>query len=152
MAVETALELKKVLFDAYGGFADKRLKKLEHDALFIVDDRGESDYDARGDLFLWFCLMFVTVEAADRVKLSMRGGVPECTAVHQWFDKHGAERQPYGVETTITPDNLDALDDLAARMAAIVRKPYEVRAYKYVVPRVAASLRHLRQVLSRAWS
>jgi hypothetical protein len=72
----TKLELKKMLFEAYGGFADKRLKNLERDAAFVIDDRSDGDYDARGQLFLWFCQIFATVEDGDSVEVEFRGGVP----------------------------------------------------------------------------
>lgn len=52
MAVESANALKQVLFDAYGGFADKRFKNLDKGRLFIIDDRGPGDEDAAGKLFL----------------------------------------------------------------------------------------------------
>ena len=46
MAVRSTRDLKQVLFNAYGGFADKRIKTLDKGALFIVDDRTPSDDDA----------------------------------------------------------------------------------------------------------
>ena len=77
MAVSTVVALRKILFDAYDGFGDKRLKDLKRDAPFIVDDRGGGDHDAQGKLFLWFCSMSARVEAPDRVRLSLRGGAPK---------------------------------------------------------------------------
>lgn len=47
---------------------------------------------------------------------------------------------------------LPDLDDLAKAFQAITKSKYDVKAYKYVVPRVAASLRQLRQVLAKAWA
>lgn len=151
----TKLEIKGLLFDAYGGFADKRYKKLENDAPFIVDDRRRGDYDARGQLFLWFCQIFALVEAPELVRLSLIGGVPQSDAVSQWYAEHGAEEQAssfnYTVEIGVTPNNLDDLPDLANRFAAIIKRRYGVPAYKYVVPRTCDSLMRFHGVLSRAW-
>lgn len=149
------LELKGLLFEAYGGFADKRYKKLEKDAPFIVDDRRQGDYDARSQLFLWFCQMFAYVEGADTVRLSLIGGVPQSDAVSQWYAEHGVEEQAtnfkYSVEIDVTPDNLDDLPDLANRFAAIIKRRYGVPAYKYVVPRTRDSLLRFHGVLSTVW-
>ena len=38
--------LKQTLLDTYGGFADKRIKKIETGKTFIADDRGPGDYGA----------------------------------------------------------------------------------------------------------
>lgn len=152
MSVQTAEEMKAVLFDAYDGFADKRLKDKSRDAPFIVDDRTEGDLDARGKLFLWFCQMFVNVEASDRVRLVMRGGTPESAGVTAWFLEQGGGDATIGFEVAITPQNLDALNDLITRVAAITKAPYDTKAYKFVVPRVCKSLDKLNKVLGGAWN
>ena len=117
----TKLELKGLLFDAYDGFADKRYKKLEKDASFIVDDRRQGDHDTRGQLFLWFCQMFAYVEDANTVRLSLIGGVPQSDAVSQWYAEHGAEEQSssinYTVEIDLTPDNLGVSEALCMRLS-----------------------------------
>lgn len=152
----TKTEIKKTLFDEYGGFADKRYKKLDNDAPFIVDDRGRGDYDARGQLFLWFCQMFAFVEDANTVRLSLIGGVPQSSAVSDWCKAHGAEVHAAGVnhrvEICLTPDSLGDLPDLANSFAAIIKRRYSVPAYKYVVPRTCASLTRLHGVLTKAWN
>jgi hypothetical protein len=152
MPVNSTRELKQQLFDAYGGFADKRYHDIERDAPFIVDDRTERDRDSRGQLFLWFCQMFVTVRAKDRIHLLLRGGTPESDAVTQWIDAHGAEREAGGIGFDILPGTLADLEDLAQRFEAVIRRRYETKAYKHVVPRLAASLRRLRKILDAAWS
>jgi len=153
--VTTKTEIKKTLFDEYDGFADKRYKKIENDAPFIVDDRHRGDYDARGQLFLWFCQMFAFVEDANTVRLSLVGGVPQSSAVSDWYEAHGAEEQVVGVnhrvEISLTPDNIGDLPDLANSFAAITKRRYSVPAYKYVVPRTRSSLLRLHKVLSTTW-
>ena len=57
--------LKQALLDQYGHFADKRIKNNDRGSLFIVDDRGPGDHGADGKLFLWFCVIFAEVIAAD---------------------------------------------------------------------------------------
>lgn len=152
MPVQTANELKAVLFDAYDGFADKRLKNVARDAPFIVDDRTQNDYDAGTQLYLWFCQMFVTVEAPDRVRLTFRGGTPASAEVSEWFERHGARTTNFGTEVDLTPNNLESLGDLIGRFSAITKRPYDTPAYKYVVPRVCQSLSQLQKVLGGAWA
>lgn len=151
----TKLEIKNLLFDAYGGFADKRLKNLERDAPFIVDDRNEGDYDARGQLFLWFCQMFATVEDRQGVELELRGGVPHSEAVSEWYTGHGGEERPGDYRSyafvVVTPENIDDLPDLAKRYSTITTHRYRLKAWKYVVPRMADSLLRLHGVLSTVW-
>ena len=152
MPVGHVEELRGVLFEAYDGFGDKRLKDLGRDAPFIVDDRAKGDLDAKGNLFLWFCQIWIHVEAPDRVRVTLRGGVPEGTAVTEWFQAHGAKHSNFGLEVIITPANVGDLEALAKAFLAITKSKYEVKAYKYVVPRVAISLRKLRDVLGHAWA
>ena len=152
MPVGSVEELRSVLFDAYDGFGDKRLKDLGRDAPFIVDDRGKGDLDAQGHLFLWFCQIWALVEAPDRVRVTLRGGVPEGAAAAHWFQAHGAHHSNFGLEVVITPANVGELEALAKSFLAITKSRYEVKAYKYVVPRVAKSLRKLRDVLGQAWA
>ena len=73
----TKRELKQTLFNAYGGFADKRVKNIEKGTFFIIDDRTPADEDASGRLFSWFCLIFAEVIDQDTVNITMRGGLPD---------------------------------------------------------------------------
>ncbi|ARE39224.1 hypothetical protein RGUI_1083 [Rhodovulum sp. P5] len=87
--------------------------------------------------------------------MSLIGGVPQSDAVSQWYAEHEIEEQEsglnYTVEIDVTPDNLDDLPDLANRFAAIIKRRYNVPAYKYVVPRTFDSLMRFHGVLSKAW-
>lgn len=152
MAVQSANELKQVLFDAYDGFADKRLKRIENDAPFIVDDRTEGDQDARGRLFLWFCQLFVDVVSEEEVYLTFYGGTPTGPEVESWLNAHQLEVNKPGVTVSISPQNVDGLSDLATSFEKILTRRYDTRAYKYVVPRTAQSLRRLQNVLIKAWA
>lgn len=152
--VATTNELKQKLFDAYNGFADKRVKSLDKERLFIIDDRREADQDAVGKLFLWFCQMFADVVDKHTVKIIMRGDVPDGPLVAKWLAENGAEKSNFGLEIVVHRGEQDRLSDLAVGFRAIVRPGarYNVKSYKYVCPRVAGSLDKFRRVLSDAWA
>jgi len=153
MAVKSLDDLKKVLFDAYDGFADKRIKKLDKGMYFIVDDRDDGDEDARGELFLWFCQIGLKVEAVDAVTITLRGGVPESPRVAQWLEKMGAQKTAFAIEVPIQRGQEAQLAGLADAFRAITRRGarYDVKAYKYVCPRAAGALENLAKVLHAAW-
>ena len=151
MPVNSARDLRAILFKEYGGFADKRIKNLDNNALFIVDDRGPSDLDARKQLFLWFCQIFVEVPETKLVRVKFRGDLPTNHSVAEWLEEQGAEQTSFGIEFNITPVNRSSLNDLAQRIANIVKKPYPVRSYKYVAPRTAMSVERLSATLAKAW-
>jgi hypothetical protein len=154
MAVESTNALKQALFDAYGGFADKRVKNLDKGRLFVIDDRTEGDEDAAGKLFLWFCQIFAEVIDQDTVKITMRGDVPDGPLVAKWFAENEAERSNFGQEMVVRRGEEQRLAELSAAFRAIVRPGarYQVKSYKYVCPRVARSVDKLRQILGRAWA
>ena len=143
--------LKKVLFDEYGGFADKRIKKLASGTIFVVDDRGPSDYGADKNLFGYFCKIFADLTNDPVVQVSMTGGVPTNKAVLAWFKKNAS---PYadGYTFSIAPGEEAKLVELATAINSIVKPSsrYTVRAYKYVCPRTAAALVRLAKVLANA--
>lgn len=145
--------LKQALFDAYGGFADKRIKNLERGDTFIVDDRGRNDYGADKSLFGWFVQVFLQVIDADTVKLSFRGELPSSKATEDWFGGHGAEVTNFGREVLVECGGQADLTALANAIAAIVAPGtrYPVRAWKYVAPRTAGTLRKVSRVLTQVW-
>tara|TARA_A100000171_G_scaffold53042_1_gene75757 strand:+ start:10758 stop:11252 length:495 start_codon:yes stop_codon:yes gene_type:complete len=146
--------LKQHLFDAYGGFSDKRIKNLDKGKLFIVDDRRESgDNDARGALFYWFCQMFAEVESANEVQLIMRGGIPHSSAIQAWVEDGNAQFDESIGQLTITVQlgrDEEKLHQLSKLVHDIVKPGapwYSEKSYKYVCPRVAGSLTKLARVL-----
>lgn len=153
MAVATTNDLKKIFFDAYDGFADKRVKNLDKESFFIVDDRGRGDYDARKELFLWFCLIFVEVLDEANIRILLRGGVPQSAQVSAWLKEHGAEESKSGITFNIERGHEQELLGLAKAFRAITRPgaKYDVKAYKYVCPRTADSIERLFKVLEGAW-
>lgn len=151
------LKLKEALFRAYGGFADKRIRKLEKGNTFIVDDRSAGDYGADRNLFLWFCSIFVEVISGDEVKVRLFGGVPMASSVEEWAKANDAtlDASPNGqlvfhIKKGEQPDLLS----LATAIKCIVApgKTYPIAAYKYVCPRTAHSLIKLASELTSAWN
>src|SRR5438128_2016102 len=80
-------QLKSILLQEYGSFADKRIKRLEKAKTFTVDDRSEADCGAKG-LYSCFCMIFADVESENRVTITLLGNVPKSTKVQAWLDKH----------------------------------------------------------------
>lgn len=146
------LNLKKHLFDAYGGFADKRIKKLTSGATFIVDDRGSGDVGADRQLYSYFCMVFADVIDATTVEVRLSGNVPLSPAVKAWVKNDTASmlsEQPYhsNLAVRVQLGDEDRLDELAELIASITRKKYDVPSYKYVCPRTSDTLRRLADVL-----
>lgn len=153
--------LKQLLFDEYGGFANKTYKNLDKYSVFIADDRTDSDRDAKKDLFLWFCSIFADVKAPDRVTVTLSGGIPQSPAVTQWRSglTVNVTKHPLGISERwvfdVEPPNVGTLLMLGAAMRSITARGaprYAEKAYKYVVPRTANSLVRLHDVLHGHWS
>ena len=75
----------------------------------------------RDHLFLWVCQIWAQVEASDRVRVTLRGGVREGAAVTEWFQAHGAQHSNFGLEVIITPLNVGDLEALAKSFLAITK-------------------------------
>ncbi|MER8929581.1 hypothetical protein NKJ13_03220 [Mesorhizobium sp. M0174] len=151
----SARALKQVFLDEYGHFADKRQKNLDTASRFIVDDRNEGDYDARNKLFGWFCQITADVKTRDRVDLSIGSQVPKSPAVEAWL-KANTSPGSYGFPAiVINRGDQSKLLELAAAIKAITARGaprYEVKAYKFVCPRTADSLKRVKIVLDKAWN
>jgi hypothetical protein len=152
MAVTSSDALRAAFIGAYGGYADGRLRGDAHDAPFIVDDRQAGDRDARRQLFNWFCILLVRVQAHDRIQLTLGGELPRSPEVDAWLPAHGAQATGLGFHVTLSPQTVADLEDLADHIAAVVRRRYDTPAYKYVAPRTARALRRLAGVLNDAWA
>ncbi len=152
----SATQLKVHLFEAYGGFADKRIRKLTKSDLFIVDDRDERrDYGADRKLYPWFCLIFARVISATLVEVELSGNWPTSPQILSWIDDGNASVKDDHNSRLVVPiqlGNEGRLRNLAQLIEAVVRPgaQYDVRSYKYVCPRTAASLRRLADVLAAA--
>jgi hypothetical protein len=142
--------LKKHLFDAYGGFADKRIKNLDKSSLFIVDDRTTGDEDARGQLYLWFCTIHVRVVAHASVSVEMRGTIPTSSAISSWIAANSeiATASDCVLAIHVPISDTAQLINLAGIIEDIPNGRYSEKSYKHTCPRTARSLRKLGDVLS----
>jgi hypothetical protein len=84
-----SLELKRFLFDAYGGFADKRVTRVERGNTFIIDDRKPEDSTGRGALSKTFCRIFARVVGEDQIVLSLHENAPIDYAVRKLVESRG---------------------------------------------------------------
>lgn len=145
-------DLKDALVKEYGGFADRRIKKLENGNFFHVDDRSSGDYDARKKLFLWFCTIDLTVHDGQTVSVGISKELPKNAKVTKWWEENSTEGRYGFKELKITPENTKLLQELAALVSDVIRQPYSVKAYRYVAPRTADSLLRLKKTLDAAWA
>ncbi|MET4803608.1 hypothetical protein [Bradyrhizobium sp. LB11.1] len=146
------LTLKRRLFDELGGFSDKRIKDLHKSDLFICDDREHAARDARKQLFLWYCTVVLRVISGDTVHIELGQAMPMSDAVDAWW-KANTIKGRYGLRVIeINKGEEVKLGELAKRIAAIVKKPYSVKAYKYVCPEVAGVLQRTQKILSKVWA
>ena len=149
------IALKAHLFRAYGGFSDKRIKKLEKSNVYAVDDRCDTDFGADGDFLSYFCPMWARVVGPDALEVQLTRNVPMSSAIREWIEAAGArfdagDGYDASLVVRLRLGEEHRLDELAERIEAIVRRGaprYSVRSYKYVCPRTAGSLRRLAKVL-----
>ena len=151
--------LKKILFQAYGGFADKRIKDLDKSDRFIVDDRDEPDLGANRKLFSYFCMIFAEVRSNDGVTVNLYGNIPVSKDVERWLAENNCEisTPAYQSMLSINVDRgsqgiLNDFADAIERIVAPGAARYNVKSYKYVCPRTAKSLRRLKKNLDDAWA
>jgi hypothetical protein len=153
MAAQSAKALKQAFLDAYGGFADKRIKNIDKGTLFTIDGRSPRDEDAAGKLFGWFCQISAEVIDKDTVRITMDGDIPNGPLVAKWLAESGAQKTHSGLQFDIRRGGEGRLSELATAFRAIVSagERYPVRSYKHVCPRVAAALDHAQSLLHKAW-
>jgi hypothetical protein len=144
--------LKQKLVDSYGGFADRRIKKLESGSWFEVDSRSARDYGADKKLFGWFCTINVEVVSGEEVIVVIGSALPTNADVQRWMQRHQVPTGRYERPGIIVRHGEQAkLTELAGLVDQIVKRPYAVKAYKFVVPATSQALRRLDSVLSDAW-
>ena len=147
-----SLQLKKVLFGAYGGFADKRMKKLENGSRFIVDRRTAGNIGADGQVYSSFCSMFLNVDADGSVELLLIN-LPLSPAVERWLGEN-AKSTRAARHIHLAPGEQSKLLDLAVKLEDITRpgRSYDTAHYKHSVPRVSRALKQLHRILDKAWT
>ncbi len=152
-------ELKKILFESYGGFADKRIKSIAKSNRFIIDDRSDSDVGSNGKLYSYFCMIFAEVKSNQHIAITLLGNVPEDAKVESWLKKNDCEIKTPSHQSRLEIDvklgEQSKLDDLAVALKSIVSPDaprYEISNYKYVCPRTSKALNRFSAILSEAWS
>lgn len=144
-------QLKRALLDEYGSFADRRIKNIDRGDRFIVDGRTDSDIASDGQVYGWFCSMFLEVRSVDHVTLHLTN-VPTSDAVDGWLAAH-SESVGRGHRVAIGRGSEEILAEFAAHVNAITApgRRYSVPSYKYAVPRVVDALGRLARALRRGW-
>ena len=149
-------EINSALFEAYDGFADKRLKRFDRVAAFQVDDRNPGDISADGSPLLSFCRMHATPESEDRISLRL-WNAPVNEKIVAWVKKQGGKVTHDIIEIVEFPverGEQAKLAELATLVRGIVARGaphYDTKSYKYSCPRVAGSLEKLKKVLDGVW-
>jgi hypothetical protein len=152
MADDQLRKLKQALLDAYGGFADGRVKKIDVGDRFIVDKRTSNDIAADRNVYGWFCSMFLEVRKPEEVVLSIFN-IPQSERVRAWLAQHGKPFARDGFKITIAKDEQAQLAHLAQMVEAITArgKRYDTPHHKYAVPRVVDALETLQGALTSGW-
>lgn len=152
MSVEQLRKLKQALLDAYGGFADGRIKNIDVGDRFIVDKRTTNDIAADRNVYGWFCSMFLEVKMPEEVFLTVLN-IPESDPVRAWLAEHGAPFASGGFKISIARGEQAKLSQLAKMVKAITARGarYDTPHYKYAVPRVVDALETLEKALSEGW-
>jgi hypothetical protein len=145
-------EIKKYLYNKYGGFADKRYTNITDGNNYIVDKRvDQPNYNPTSA----DCLMFLYVLDNRKMRLSMSGNIPMTTIVKNYISEQSAtiSQKGNGIELTLTPENYSVLVDLARIIENIVApgKRYSVPSYKYVCPEISVALHRLKDNLAYIW-
>jgi hypothetical protein len=126
-----SVELKRVLYETFGGFADKRIRKLERGDTFIIDDRqpheldgysngngngnghsngngnghanGHSNGNGNGHSAARnFCRMFARVQGENHLVLSLHERAPLSFEVEQLVRSRGGDTGEYGGSTHLS--------------------------------------------------
>ena len=136
--------LRDHLLDAYGGFADRRVK----DSAIQIDDRDATD------VYTYFCSIFVSVpdRNGDSLRLTLQHA-PSSPEVVELVETLGGTVRPAVFGTTITQtlkaSQGPAISRLAKAIKAIVGRgrSYDDPNLRWICPRTADSLvklaRHL---------
>jgi hypothetical protein len=152
MSNEQIHQLKRALLDVYGTFADKRITNIDRGDRFIIDGRTDSDIASDGNVYGWFCSMFLVVAAGDQVALTLIN-LPMSSGVEAWLKEHAEPIGRGGYRIPIARGKQGMLSGLSERVSAITArgKRYDVPSYKYSVPRVVEALERVQRALDCGW-
>ena len=115
--------IKRVFFDTFGGFADKRIKNLVKGKTFVVDGRSKSNLDSTGRPFATFCIILADVLSDTEVEVRLSGNIPVGKQVKAWLTTNGLkirDQLTKSLTIKVSPGKQSMLDGLADAMMSIV--------------------------------
>jgi len=159
MSIDGIRGIKQALLNEYGHFADRRLKNIDKGSRFIIDDRDrDPSHGSDGTPYGWFCEMFVDVEGADAIKVTIIGPLPSGPSVEAWLKESGGVLHdgPFSMRDRRTfavgPADIKKLVSLAnAQRSLIAGARNRDKSDYFVCPRIAACLMRLYGVLEKHW-
>ncbi len=154
VSTHMSLALTAHLFQCYGAFSDRRIKKVSKGKRFIGDTRANGGIASDGSLFGWFCGIMVEVESDEKVTVTLSGSIPTSSAVDRLYALLGALPNDQPFNLSIKPTDISTLKQLAEEIEKIVAPGcrYKEAGYKYMCPRTADSLRVLAGYLETFWA
>lgn len=142
-------QLKKHLFNNYGGFSDKRIKDLKKSSRFKIDDFGQQDTSER------FCHIFVDViDNTTNFVLCLANNAPISPEIEELISSNGGELTQAirnHIYIQLTPRDHEFVKLFASEIRKLVSpdREYEDSNWKWLCPRTAESLRRFAKVLER---
>ncbi len=141
-------QFKKYLFDAYGGFGDKRVKDITKDYSFKIDDQDTDDKHE------YFCGIFVKVIEGSKFELHLTNNAPFNSKIKSMVKAKGGkvqERDYKSIEVNLTSKDYDFVSKLAVEIQGLVArgKKYNNPNWKWLCPRTANSLSHFSGILKK---
>jgi len=141
-------QFKKYLFDAYGGFGDKRVKDITKDHPFKIDDQDTDDTHEH------FCGIFVRVIEGAKFDLHLSNNAPLNSKIKNMVKAKVGKVQEgkyNSIEVNLTSKDYDFVSKLADEIEGLVAhgKKYNNRNWKWLCPRTANSLRQFSEVLKK---
>ena len=142
-----SLALRRFLFNSYGGFGDKRVKDINRDYPFKLDDQSPSDKHEH------FCGVFARVHGTDHFTLSLTNHCPLDAEIEAAVTARGGRVTKHDLATALdvdlSVDDVDFVEELGARIRRLVApgRRYVNPNWKWVCPRTADSLQRFAEAL-----
>ena len=141
-------QFKKYLFDAYGGFGDKRVKDITKDYSFKIDDQDTNDKHE------CFCCIFVRVIEGSKFELHLSNNAPFNSKIKSMIKAKGGKVQEgdfNSMEVDLTSKDYNFISKLSVEIKELVArgKKYDNPNWKWLCPRTANSLNHFSGILKK---
>jgi hypothetical protein len=151
------LELKKRLFDSYGGFTDRRIKNLGKGDTFTIYGREATDFDDHDRAYSSLRKATVKVRDATTVDLHIERSLAAFGQVRRQAPALGGSIPREEISTLdmrVTPGELNRLEELATPCHALAQRRAPecgMRSYKPVCSPADKSLLRLWAILQEQW-